>query len=269
MVTCVLQMFVKFRALTQFPVRLANGVITMCALRFATQTIIAYPEKFAMNAVHAKPVASTKLIAHQRKYVNLENVNAAAVSSALHLVARILMSVRTKFATRVQFAIIRQDHTDVFVQSKRLVIHTQRPDAYRQINVRAMKTVLRTWLASKENVPSHAPLLNAVEMQIVWQANTRLSVNVHRIIWEIQQTKLTAASVLNASVAKIVAQINIVIHKSINVKVSRIYNLKTTKKNLLIICVSLQTHAIILIVAVEHVLLNVMKQRALVHRDTF
>lgn len=218
--TCALQTCVKCHVLIPFHVQLVNDAIIMCALKFATQTIIVCPVKFVMNVEHANRDAQPKQIAHQRKSVRAENASVDVDSLEHHSVVRISMNVQSKFVTRAQFVRIHQDRSNVFAQSKQLAIHTQHRDACCQINVHEMRIVPKIWLVSKENAQNHVISLNADEMRFANRASTKHSVNVHQEILAIQPIKLPDASESNVLAAKIAVKTNIVIHKSINVKVS-------------------------------------------------
>lgn len=108
---CALQIFAKYRAANQLHAPLENDAITMYALKFATQTTIACRVKFVMNVEHVKKAVNRKPIAHQRKSVQVENVNAVAVSLEHHSDALTLMSVPNKFAIRAPFARTHLDHS--------------------------------------------------------------------------------------------------------------------------------------------------------------
>lgn len=247
MATCASQMCAKYLVPIHFHVQLANDATITSVQRFVSQTTIAYLAKSVMNAEHVKLDAKPKAIARQHKYVKMENVNVVMVSLERHSAAQTLTNVPIKFVIRAPFARTHRAHLDVSVQSKQLVIHTHRQDACYQTNVCVAKIVPRTWLASKESALNHVPLPSAEEMQFVKQTITKLSVFVHQEILVIQLIRLTVASVLSASAAKIVVQINSVIHKLTNVKI----------------------HAIMLIVVTDRVLLSAMKPSAHVHQDMF
>lgn len=150
----------------------------------------------------------------------MENVNAVMVLLEHHSVAQILMNVPIKFVIRVHFVKIHQDHLNVCVQNKLSVIHTQLLVVCYQINVYEMRIALKTWLVSKENVQNHVALPNADEMQFAKQTIIKHSACVHQEILVIQLIRLLVASASNVLAAKIAVQINSVIHRSINVKVS-------------------------------------------------
>jgi len=245
--TCALQTYAKCLAPIQLHVQLGNDATIMYARKFVTRTTTVCQEKFVMSVERVSRVVQLKPIAHQRKCVQMENVNVDAVLLEHHLVAQILMNVQNKFVTKAQFVKIHPDHSNVFAQSKQLVIHTQHQVVCCQINVLEMKIVPRIWLALKENVPNHAISLNADAMHFVKQANIKRSVNVHRVILVIQLINSPDASESNVLAAKNAVKINTVIHKSTNVKI----------------------HAIMLIVVGELVLLVGTKQHARAHRATF
>lgn len=89
MVICALQTYVKYLVLIQFHVRLASAAIIMYAPKFAIQTITVCQEKFVMNVEHVNRDVRLKLIARQRKFVRMENVNADVVLLEHHLDAQV------------------------------------------------------------------------------------------------------------------------------------------------------------------------------------
>lgn len=89
MVICALQTYVKYLVLIQFHVRLVSAAIIMYAPKFATQTITVCQEKFVMNVEHVNRDVRLKLIARQRKFVRVENVNADVVLLEHHLDAQV------------------------------------------------------------------------------------------------------------------------------------------------------------------------------------
>lgn len=141
--TCALEIFVKYLVANQRHVQSVKDAITMYVQKFALPITIVCRVKFVMNVVRAKRAVTLKPIAHQRKFVPMENVNVAVVSLEHHLDALILMSVRNKFVIKVPSVRIRPVHLNVFAPSKLLAIHTQHLDACYRINVFEMKTALK------------------------------------------------------------------------------------------------------------------------------
>lgn len=192
----------------------------MCAPKFATQTTIVYPEKFATNVAHVNRVVHQKPIVHRLNCVQQESANVLRDTSELRSVARISMNAPINRVTRVPSAKIRRVRLDAAAQNQLLAIHTRHPDAYCRINVLEAKTAPEIWPVSKANVQIHVLLPSADEMLDAKLAITRRFVIVLVAIWAIRLIKPLDASASNVSPTKIAASINNAIHKRINVKVS-------------------------------------------------
>lgn len=192
----------------------------MCAPKFATQTTIVCPEKFATNVAHVNRVVRQKPTVRRLNYVQQESANVLRDISELRLVAPISMNAPINRVTRVPSAKIRRVRLDAVAQNQLLVIHTRHPDAYCRINVLEAKTAPEIWLVSKANAPIRVRLPSADEMLGAKLAITRHFVIVLVAIWAIRPIRPLDASASNVSPTKIAASINNAIHKRINVKVS-------------------------------------------------
>lgn len=102
LVICALPINVMYHAQRTSRVPLENDVRTICAQRFATQTITVYQEKFAMIRELVNQDALQMVIVRQHKFVFMINVNVVLVSLLLQLVVLILMNVLNPHVTEVQ-----------------------------------------------------------------------------------------------------------------------------------------------------------------------
>lgn len=84
-----------------------------------------------------------RLTARQHRFARVVNANVAVVLLEHRSVVLTLMNVLNKFVTSVPFVRIHPGHLNAYALNKQLVIHTQRPAAYFQINVYEMKIALR------------------------------------------------------------------------------------------------------------------------------
>lgn len=149
----------------------------MSALKFVTQTTIAYLVKFATIKGRVNRVVDRIAIVQQHKCASMESVNVDLASLERHSVVRISMNVRKNRVIRVHDAKMHQAHLDVFVPVKLSEIHTAILDVFNQINVVVTLIVLLIWLVCKGNVPIHALLHNVEEV-----LNANLSITKHYVI---------------------------------------------------------------------------------------
>lgn len=133
------------------------------------------------------------------------------------------MNARKVPVIRVLGAITFQDHIDVHVPNKQLVMHTQHQAVQFQTNAPEVLTALKILNVHKENVPIHVTPENVDGMQFANRSIMVLSVNVHLETLVTRLIDQLDVSVLNAFRVTIVTLTNSAIQSRINVIVSRLF----------------------------------------------
>jgi hypothetical protein len=166
-VTCVLLENATCHAMTQALALLANAASTVSVRKFATQTTIAYREKFATMVEFVFLAVIQMSTVLTRKFAFNQNANAEKDLSQHHSDAVILTSAQKNLVIKQQFVRTSQDHTSVNAQKTLLEMDMENWVARNQTNATRMLIVKTTYHAQKENALILARLKRAVQTQFV------------------------------------------------------------------------------------------------------
>lgn len=191
------------------------------ALRFATQTTTACPERFAARVARASQAVRPTPIVLQHVSVPMASASAALVSLVRHSVVLISMNAQRNHAIRAPFAPTHPAHSVARVPNRHLVTRMPHQAAVCPINVCAMVIAHQILNVHKANARIHARTVNAAEMLYVKCLIIARCAAVPAAILAIHPIRKSVASALSVCRMRNAASTNNAVRHLINATVSR------------------------------------------------